>query len=84
MEYVSHSLQCFQKCIISGHIRDDHNFKIIQELLYDWSKLDLFNGRFPADCGADTVSGFESMDKASEASTAASTCDLYMLGDLST
>ncbi len=78
MEHVSHSLQSFQKCVIFNHIGDDRNFEIIRKVLYNWSRLDLFSGRFAANCGADTVSSFEGGDDAGEASMAASTRNLYM------
>ena len=78
VEHVSHSLQCLQKRIISGHIRDNHNFEMIRKFLCGWSRLDLFNGRLATDRGADTVSGLEGMGNAGIASTAASSGNLHL------
>ncbi len=81
MEHVSHSLQCLQKRVILGHIRNNHNFEMIRKFLCGWSRLDLFNRRLATDSGADTVSSLEGMGNAGIASTAASSGDLHLSDD---
>lgn len=78
MKYVFHTLQRFQERVIFGHIGHHDNIQIICIFLSALGNSDLFDGRFSADCSADTIAGLESMGDASVACATTSTSDLFV------
>ena len=64
MQYIGHTLQSLQECIINRNILNNYDFKIIEIRLYRRGSCDLCNCRFSADCSADAEASFERVDDA--------------------